>query len=597
MDTTQQIKEKLDIADFIRAYVPLNPAGRNLKGNCPFHKEKTPSFMVSPDRQIWHCFGCSLGGDIFGFLMRYENIEFFDALKILAEKAGIEIAHSFGPDQKAIQVLYQANLLAKEFFQQQLALSSSKGVLDYLTARGLKPETIAEFEIGFAPDQTEALTRFLIDKGLAIQVVEKAGLSLKTERGTYRDRFRNRIMFPLYNQFGKVVAFTGRIMPLAAVALAKEGGFELPKYVNSPETAIFQKSKLLYGLHKSKNFIRETKTAVLMEGQMDLIMSWQDGVKNLVATSGTALTAEHLKSLRRSADALVLSFDQDEAGKMAAERTIDMANSADFAVKVLKVAPELTVKDPADIAQAQPGMMAKLVAEAVPAMEYLLEKYQISNIKYQNLGSEVLKKNVRAVLAKVKNISSAVERDYWLKEISNRVGIDIPVLQEEAAAIPEARLPVADSQQEEAPRSPAPNLPRKDLIGQRIITLVMNYRELSDLAKGQSEEMPEVYRQVLGYHLDPKSVILGAEIQPIADMINLRSGIELTSDAIKAKEELAELFRQLKIENLRGKKQELLWTIKMAEQKNDEPGLSIALSAFDKVMKEMQNLEKPASLA
>ncbi|TSC81492.1 MAG: DNA primase [Parcubacteria group bacterium Gr01-1014_19] len=585
MDTAQQIKEKLDIADFIRSYVSLTPAGKNLKGNCPFHKEKTPSFIVSPDRQIWHCFGCSLGGDIFGFLMRYENIEFFDALKILAEKAGIEIARSLGPDQKAIQILYQANQLAKEFFQSQI----TQPVRDYLAARGLKPETIAEFEIGFATDQIEALTRFLLGKGLTIQAIEKAGLSLKTERGTYRDRFRNRIMFPLYNQFGKVVAFTGRIMP----------GFEsenLGKYVNSPETAIFQKSKLLYGLHKSKNFIRETKTAVLMEGQMDLIMSWQDGVKNLVATSGTALTTEHLKSLRRSADSLVLSFDQDGAGKMAAERTIDMANAADFVVKVIKVAPELAVKDPADIAQAQPGMIAKLVAEAAPAMEYLMERYQLSNIKYQDRGSELLKKNVRAVLAKVKNISSAVERDYWLKEISNRVGIDVPVLQEEAAAIPEIRVPVAAESAEEAPKPPMPNLSRKDLIGQRIITLVMNYREFSDLAKGQSEEMPEVYRQVLGYHLDPKSVILGAEVQPIADMINLRSGIELTSDAIKAKEELAELFRQLKIENLRGKKQELLWAIKMAEQKNDEPGLSAALSGFDKVMKDMQNLEKPATL-
>ncbi|MDP1719132.1 MAG: DNA primase [bacterium] len=579
-DNTQQIKDKLDIADFIRTYVPLSPAGKNLKGNCPFHKEKTPSFIVSPDRQMWHCFGCNLGGDIFAFLMRFENIEFFEALKILAEKAGIDIGQMSGPDQKALNTLYDINRLAKDFFQQQLTLSSSKGVLDYLTERGLKPETIAEFEIGFAPDQTEALTRFLLGKGYAMAAIEKAGFSVKTERGTYRDRFRNRIMFPLINPFGKTIAFTGRIMP----------GFEaenLGKYVNSPETPIFNKSKLLYGLDKSKNFIRESRTAILVEGQMDLIMSWQDGVKNLVATSGTALTVDHLRNLKRLADSLVLSFDQDTAGKMAAERTIDLANAADFSVKVLAVPAGLEVKDPADIAKANPGMMAKLVAEAKPAMEYLIERYNVAD-KSDML---VWKKNVRAVLARAKAISSPIERSSWMKKISDQSGIGQQTLEEEMLNLKDEAPKFSDENAQPGPKPALPQFSRKDLIGHRIISLVLNHPAFYEEIKSRLGELVENHRSILEHGRDSKSFALTTELQPIADLVSLQSGLIFTPDESKNKSELLELFRQLKMENLRTKKQELLWSIKMAEQRNDEAELSQALSAFDKVLQEMQNLE------
>lgn len=581
-DNTQQIKDKLDIADFIRTYVPLTPAGKSLKGNCPFHKEKTPSFIVSPDRQIWHCFGCGIGGDIFGFLMRFENIEFFEALKILAEKAGIDIGQISGPDQKALNVLYEANRLAKDFFKTQL----TPAVQEYLKSRGLKPETVAEFEIGFAPDDPEALTRFLLGKGYQIAAIEKAGLSIKTERGTYRDRFRNRIMFPLINPFGKTIAFTGRIMP----------GFEaenLGKYVNSPETPIFNKSKLLYGLDKSKNFIRDNKTAVLVEGQMDLIMSWQDGVKNLVATSGTALTADHLRNLKRLADSLVLSFDQDAAGKMAAERTIDLANAADFSVKVLVVPPNLAVKDPADIAQANPGMMAKLVANAQPAMEYLIGQYQVAD------KSDALKwkKNVRAVLSRVRAIASPMERSRWLKIVSDQSGIGQTALEEEMQNLKDVAPKFSDENVQPEEKAKLPQLSRKDLISQRIVSLVLNHAGFYEQIQNDLSELPANYKLILEHGQDPKTLSLSADLQPVADLVSLRSGLDFDSDELKVKAELFELARQLKMENLRTRKHELLWSIKMAEQKNNEAELITALSAFDKVLQEMQNLEKQATLA
>ena len=230
-------------------------------------------------------------------------------------------------DQKQFNILYDVNRAAKDYFNAQLLQSAgpSKTAFDYLLGRGLKKETIEEFEIGFAPNTQDGLTRAMTKAGYAITDVERAGLTFKTERGTYWDRFRSRIMFPLYNQFGKVIAFTGRVMP------GEEGG-NTGKYVNSPETPIFSKSKLLFGLHKSKEAIRETKTAVLVEGQMDFLMVWQDGIKNAVATSGTALTFDHLKNLKRFAEKLVLVFDEDEAGQMGSQRTIDLSQANRFYV-------------------------------------------------------------------------------------------------------------------------------------------------------------------------------------------------------------------------------------------------------------------------
>src|SRR3989344_5357251 len=329
MTPVEQIKEKLDIVEFIRGYISVQPAGKNFKALCPFHKEKTPSFIISPDRQTWHCFGsCSEGGDIFKFLMKYENLEFYEALKILAEKAGIELRKIAPAEQKQFNILYEINEEAKEFFKKNLNLEGAAEAKKYLLDRGLKKETIEEFELGFASDEWETLSLYLIKKGYSAFDIERAGLAYKNERGGLIDRFRGRIIFPIHNHFGKVIGFSGRILPRLETP-------EIGKYINSPETLIFNKSKILYGFYKSKNFIREIKTAVLVEGQMDFLACWQDGVKNIVAVSGTALTIDHLKVLKRQTDQLIFCFDNDEAGLKAAERSIDLANSQDFNVKIL----------------------------------------------------------------------------------------------------------------------------------------------------------------------------------------------------------------------------------------------------------------------
>ena len=449
--TTDLIKSKLDIVEFIRGYVALTPAGKNFKGLCPFHKEKSPSFMVSPDRQSWHCFGCGIGGSVFDFVMRYENVEFGEALRMLAEKAGVELKRENPAEYKYSGLLYDLNETAKNFFKR--ALAAAPIAKDYLAKRGLKPETIEEFEIGWAPNEPEGLSMYFLNSGTAPQDLLQAGLAIKTERGLMLDRFRGRIMFPIHNHVGKVVGFTGRILPQfdkpGPATAANPDGFVPAKYVNSPETPIFQKSKLIYGFWKSKEAVRESKSAFLVEGQMDFLMSYQSGVKNVIASSGTALTTDHLRVVHRLAEELVVSFDNDPAGSDAAERAIDLAEANDFSVKV---ATFKDFKDAAEAAQADPENIRRVVEGAVPAPEFYFAKYLPKDPK--TIATREGLHNLRAILVKLKNIASPVERDFWLKELSKRTGVKEETLQaeaEKAASSSFAAMPI-NREEEIAPK-------------------------------------------------------------------------------------------------------------------------------------------------
>ena len=552
-DNIQEIKDKLNIVDYIKAVMPLNASGKNLKGLCPFHKEKTPSFMVNPDRQIWHCFGgCNAGGDIFSFVMKYENVEFYEALKILAEKAGIDLKRAGGGDFQKYNRLYEINEAAKNFFHKNLTQDS--GAYLYLKDRGLADQTIDEFEIGVAPNNSDALLGFLLKTGFSRDDVEKAGLVFRTERGTYWDRFRNRLMFPLYNAQGKVIGFTGRI--LDGVSPLMSSGLASAKYVNSPETPIFQKSKFLYGFHKAKNFIREKNEAVLVEGQMDFLMSWQDGLKNVVATSGTALTNDHLILLKRACDQLVLSFDNDTAGQAAAERSIDLASVQDFSVKVLTIG---TGKDPADLVRSSPGSMTSFIEKAQPAMNYYFNKYSggQSNI-YQK------KKNLRLVLSKLRNIFSAIERSSWLKELSTKTNLTEEVLLEEMESLNKE----TSLKRVETKIAIEENVPRKNIIAKRIIGLVHQNPEFAKLVDPIRDFLPATYKNPSD---DPK-LLDWASLQPDG-----------------TREELEQLIQQLKLEFYKHRQKSIMLIMNKAEKRGDQEALSVAMKEFDNITRELHN--------
>lgn len=578
MTPSEQIKEKLDIVSVIKGYLELKPAGRNFKALCPFHGEKTPSFVISPDRQIWHCFGCGEGGDIFKFLMRYENLEFHEALAVLAEKAGIELKRLSPADERQFGILYDINATAAALFEENLA--NSPEILSYLGNRGLKPETIKEFNLGLTPPGNDETTVHLINRGFNVNDIVRAGLTIKTERGQYRDRFQRRIIFPIHNHFGKIVGFSGRILPDSA----KE---DVAKYLNTSETPIFNKSRLLYGFWRSKKFIRDEDAAFLVEGQMDFLLSWQDGVRNVAASSGTALTSDHLRVLRRSASKLILGFDADEAGQRAAERSIDLAGTYDFTVAVVSFGE---FSDPAEAVRQKPGFLKGAVGGALPAMEHYFRRY-LTGDSLKTIDKR--KKAIRLVLSKVKNIWSPVERNHWLRELSHRAGV------------PERELSAEMDQlgQDEGNQNPIEargekrKLERQELIALRILGLIALKPRLAPLSQSHLELMPPSYREayelIIGKRVPGSGFpVPNEEVRDIVNFASLRSGVEFVDfEEGQLEVELENLLRELQYEHLKQLRDRTGRLVLGAEQAGDEGELLKRLKQLDGIVKKLHNLE------
>ena len=309
-----QVQARSDIVEVISRYIPLAKAGRNFKAPCPFHHEKTPSFVVSPDKQIYHCFGCGAGGNVFSFVMKQENVEFPEAVEMLAEKAGIKLPRFGGQTKELTSLanqLYKLNELAVIFFQE--TLTQNPQAKEYLTSRGIGDDTIKRFRIGYAPDGWEGLLSYFRKKNIDGSLLEKAGLAISNEKGGHYDRFRRRLIFPIFDLKDRVLGFGGRVLDSS-----------LPKYMNSPETYIYSKGRHLYGLNFSRDDIKKQKYALIVEGYLDFIIPYQAGAKNIIATLGTALTIDQVKLLKRFAGTVIMVYDPDEAGEAASLRNMDM---------------------------------------------------------------------------------------------------------------------------------------------------------------------------------------------------------------------------------------------------------------------------------
>lgn len=337
---SQELRERIraanDIVDVIGGYLRLKRVGANYAALCPFHKEKTPSFMVNPRLQIFHCFGCHKGGDVFTFLMEYENIGFMDALKRLADRAGIVLEFEQSPGavqtRQLREKLLEVHQLVAEYWHEVLTMRpEAAAARAYLERRGITGEAIKLFGLGFAPDRSDDLLCWASGRGLAPSILEEAGLIVRNQSGTgWYDRFRGRIIFPICNEHGRVIAFSGRIIT---------GDQNVAKYINSPETPIFQKSRVFYGLDKSRRAIMDAGFAIVCEGQLDLIRIYMAGLQNVVAPQGTAFTTEHARILKRFVDQAVLCFDSDEAGQRAMIRALDALLEAGIAVRVVEIPP------------------------------------------------------------------------------------------------------------------------------------------------------------------------------------------------------------------------------------------------------------------
>jgi DNA primase len=404
--SVEQIKEKLSIEDVIGSYIKLERAGNSLKARCPFHNEKTPSFFVSPDRGGYYCFGCGVKGDIFTFVEEFEGIDFVGALKILADRAGVQLEKISPKVADKKERLYYLLEVTTEFLEKNL--QNEEIPLDYLKKRGLTEKTIKDWRIGYVRNEWRTIYDHLKSKGFLDEEMERAGV-IKTEGQNTYDRFRGRIMFPLFDSAGRVIAFSGRIMP--AFDDGKAG-----KYLNSPQTEIFDKSKTLYGFDRAKLSIRKLDFSVLVEGQMDIIMSHQAGFTNTVASSGTALTAEHLKLLKRISNRIIMSFDSDNAGAKAAERGWALALASGMEVKVAAIPKGY---DPADLILRNKEEFKDVLKNAVHIIDFLLERVYQENTDERKIGIAIKNK----VLPYLSLIDSNIEKSHYVSKISGRTGI------------------------------------------------------------------------------------------------------------------------------------------------------------------------------
>ncbi|MCX6763944.1 MAG: DNA primase [Candidatus Moranbacteria bacterium] len=437
---TEEIKARLSVSDVLKDYIRLDKAGANYRALCPFHNEKTPSFMVSEDKGIWHCFGCGKGGDIFGFIMEIEGIEFREAIKLLAERAGVQLKIAnpklAAERNKTLEILE----LAVKFYETQLWKGNGKiKILNYLKGRGLKEETIKEFRLGYAPPGWRNLLTFLTGRGYKIEDIKKTGLLVdknanqnsKSQIPNHKqiqnfnpakagqnsncyDRFRDRIIFPIADVNSRVVGFSARVAP---------GGDESQaKYVNTPETEVYHKSRALYGIDKAKAVMRTKDNVLLVEGNMDVIAASQAGIKNVVAVSGTALTPDQVDIIKRYTKTIKMCFDMDNAGEAATKKSIALGFTKDMDVQVVELAGG---KDAADIVQKDPRIFLAAAEKSKRAMDYLFDR---SFSRYDRKSPEGKRKITGELIAMISAVENAIERSHWVKALAERLGIGESVL-------------------------------------------------------------------------------------------------------------------------------------------------------------------------
>lgn len=420
-----EIKNRLDIVDVIKGYIKLEKVGANYRALCPFHSEKTPSFFVSPARQRWHCFGsCSEGGDMFGFVMKMEGIEFGDALRILGARAGVEIKKQDPRIKSERQRAYEICEWSTRFFQQQMSSKNGKLVIGYLANRGIEEKEVSEWRIGYAPDSWDDLISFLSGKGYSGEEIKKAGLAgQKDGSSKYYNRFRGRIMFPIFDLNSQPIGFGGRVFEINS---SRENE---AKYLNTPNTILYDKSRVLYGIHQAKMEIRKKDFCILTEGYTDVIMSHKAGMKNTISTSGTAISKDQLLIVKRYTDNLRTAFDMDDAGGLATERGIDSARSVGFNIKVVVMPLGL---DPADIIFKDPERWGEIVEGAVSIMDFYFQK--AFSAKNPSLPQD--KKSIAdELIPKIIIIPNSIERHFWIQKLACDLGTEERVILEEISKL------------------------------------------------------------------------------------------------------------------------------------------------------------------
>jgi len=512
---SDEIKSKLDIVEVIREYIQLKAAGINFRANCPFHHEKTPSFMVSPEKQIWHCFGCGKGGDVFSFVMEMEGLSFVEALRQLAQKAGV-VLKRIDPKltSQRNRLLDLLEITAKSYHKILLDSPKAEAIRAYLKKRGLNEETIGSWQIGYSLPDWDSTIKLLKGRGFSENEIFLAGLSVKRlERGTiplsgtahanynsdssFYDRFRGRIMFPIKDINGSVVGFSARVSPV------DEGKEKLGKYINSPQTMVYDKSRILFGLDKAKLAIKQNDAGILVEGQMDAITAHQFGFTNVVASSGTALTAGQVALLKRYSQNLFLAFDMDSAGDLATNRGMAQAIQADMNIKVIELAG---AKDPDESIRQNPENWLKAVTLAKPMMQYIFDK-TFARLNPEKVDEQ--KQALKILLPQLVKLANRIERDFWLKKLSQATDVEENFLREETARLEKAVKPESAKRPAETAdgASPAGKQSREEMLSELLLALIIKFPDHLDYVLSHigpdhlaDEILQTIYKNLIIYY-------------------------------------------------------------------------------------------------
>ena len=558
----EEIKSRVDIVELASEYLTLKKAGRNFIGLCPFHQEKTASFTVNREKQIFYCFGCSEGGNAITFLMKIANKTFPEAIKDLAEKTGVVlpqrlISKESREKDSLRESITSLNLRAAQQFTRNLFSSVGKDAHEYLVNRGITEETIKQFRLGYAPDNWRSLTNYIEGSGLSLKLAEQAGLVVAGKEEGFYDRFRGRLIFPIENIFGEMVAFGGRILEKGE-----------PKYLNSPESPVYIKGKVLYGLNRTKEEIRKHGFALIVEGYFDLISLWNAGIGNVVATLGTALTREHLELLRRYALEVVALFDPDEAGIKALDRSLELFLSMGMRARAL-ILPEGC--DPDDyVKKYGKDKLNELIAHA-PA----ISDYYIDNVLGGGKTFEENRDVVKAAKEFIGKISDEIEKNLFIKRIAEKLGIDQELLKKEFHKKEVKIRPktISEKQNDKFQVNP---------LEINLIRLLLEYPQKT--AKAESEKVLDLFLQpelkilggkiveaykLLGF-VDINIILSADEDKPLLETINRLMMETLPADDNTLEKNFADNIRQIRKKWYKEQRRQVQFKLSQAQESGDK---------------------------
>ncbi len=574
--SVEKIKEKLDIVDVVGSYIKLDKAGASYKGKCPFHNEKTPSFFVSPSRGTYYCFGCGAKGDIFTFVEEFEGLDFVGALKLLATRAGVTLEDFPKKDGDLKEKLFAILDEATKFFEN--GLKGATDIRKYLHKRGLSDETIASWRIGYVAKDWRLLYTHLKEKGISDADMLSVGLIKKTDKTVesgagYYDVFRGRIMFPIFDTSGRVIAFSGRIV---------EDDPNAPKYLNSPETSLFNKSETLYGLDRAKLAIRKKDYSILVEGQLDILMCHQSGFDNTVASSGTAITAKHLEKLKRLSNRIILAFDSDKAGFAAANKSSVLALSLGMEVKIAEMPKG---SDPAELILSDVSLWKESLRGSKHLIDFYMDRLISANTDKRALAKEIEKK----VLPYIALLSSAIEQSHFVSQVSKKAGIREEAIWNDLKVLPKGLPDMSNTESD------------KKIIVDAEVSVRKNYidRHLAGILYWQQNEKEASSKKIINKIIDELTRIKGDGYQKeLLKKFNDKKDelifeVESYYQSPKMLETgLNELLENFEEDSLRDEFVEAMGELEMAEKSHDGKKAEVLLAKCQVISTKLAELSK-----